>query len=157
MDARATGMSLPEPSLGVIEGGVHRSSLRIYVEDTDAGGVVYHARYLNYFERSRTQLLASLGFELHSLMSRPDDSRRIFVVRRADVRYLTPARLDDVLVAETRVARLGSASIDFDQRLLRDGREIATGMLYVGCIDSSGRPQALPPEMKTALQQTING
>jgi tol-pal system-associated acyl-CoA thioesterase len=150
-------MPLPDPSLGIIDGGVHRSCLRIYVEDTDAGGVVYHARYLNYFERSRTQLLASLGFGLHSLMSRPDDSRRIFVVRRADLRYIAPARLDDVLEVQTRVARLGGASIDFDQRLLRGGREIATGLIYVGCIDSAGRPRALPREMKTALQQTING
>jgi acyl-CoA thioester hydrolase len=150
-------MPLPEPSLGIVEGGVHRSALRIYVEDTDAGGVVYHARYLNYFERSRTQLLASLGFGLHALMSRQDESCRIFVVRRADLRYLAPARLDDVLVVETRVARLGGASIDFDQRLGRGEREIARGLIYVGCIDRSGRPRPLPREMTTALQQTING
>jgi len=157
MDVKAGHPALAEPSLGIVDGGVHRSTLRIYVEDTDAGGVVYHARYLNYFERSRTQLLASLGFGLHTLMSRRDESWRAFVVRRADVRYVAPARLDDVLVAQTRVARLGGASIDFDQRLLRDGEEIASGMIYVGCVDRNGRPRPLPGEMKEVLQQTING
>lgn len=157
MDASPAAVMPEDPSLGVIEGGVHRTSLRIYVEDTDAGGVVYHAKYLNYFERSRTQLLASLGFGLHTLMSRGDDTYRAFVVRRADVRYTTPARLDDVLVVETRVARLGGASIDFDQRLLRDGQDVAAGMIYVGCIDRAGRPRPLPGDMKSVLQQTING
>lgn len=151
---------LAPPTLGSVEDGVHRSALRVYVEDTDTGGIVYHAKYLHFFERSRTQLLASLGHGLGTLMTREGGDWRAFVVRRADVRYLIPARLDDVLVTETRIARLGTASIDFDQRITRDGVEIATGLIYVGCIDRTGRPRPLPDgvarDLKSFLPSTIN-
>ena len=146
---------LAPPSLGSISDGVHRSTLRVYVEDTDAGGIVYHAKYLHFFERSRTQLLASLGYGLSTLMQRGSADYRAFVVRRADVRYIAPARLDDVLVTETRIARLGRASIDFDQRIRRGSEEIAAGVIYVGCIDASGRPRPLPAGMGPSLGEIL--
>lgn len=148
--------SADAPSLGLVEDGVHRTGFRIYVEDTDAGGIVYHAKYLHFFERARTQLLALTGFGLRSLMTRQGDDYRAFVVRRADITYHAPARLDDVLTAQTRIARLGGASIDFDQRLLKDGHEIATGLIYVGCVDAGGRPRPLPKDMRKTLYTVFN-
>lgn len=156
MDASTIGNDVAAPSLGTISDGVHKTAFRMYVEDTDAGGVVYHAKYLHFFERARTQLLNAMGFGLHAMMNAEGDDYRVFVVRRADVSYLAPARLDDVLTSVNRVARLGGASIDFDQRLQRDGQDIATATIYVGCVDRAGKPRRLPTLMKTVLEQLTN-
>jgi len=142
------------PSLGTISGGAHRTAFRIYVEDTDAGGVVYHARYLHFCERARTQFLASIGFGLSTLMNARGNDYCAFVVRRADISYLQPARLDDVLQAVTRVARLGGASIDFDQRLYRGDVEVASATIYVCCVGSDGRPRPMPDGMKSKIRET---
>lgn len=156
MDASRLTGPVEMPSLGTVDSGVHRTAFRVYVEDTDAGGVMYHAKYLHFFERARTQFLASIGFSLSSLMNADSDAYRAFVVRRADISFVLPARLDDVLICVNRVARLGGASIDFDQRLVRGDALIATAMIYVCCVDRSGRPQRLPIDMKSRITDISN-
>ena len=123
--------------------------IRVYYEDTDAGGVVYYANYLKFFERARTEWLRALGFGQSALA---DSTDCIFIVRGLDMQYRKPARLDDHLVIASRVSRLGKASMDFSQTCLRDGELLASGQVQVGCVDRrSLRPVAMPSGIATAL------
>jgi YbgC/YbaW family acyl-CoA thioester hydrolase len=99
----------PSPESGRIEGGVHRLPLRVYYEDTDAVGIVYHANHLKFAERARTEMLRCLGLD-HSIVR--ERFGLAFTVRRCLVDYLAPARLDDGLVIETRLVRGGGASLE---------------------------------------------
>ncbi len=139
--------------------GVHVFPLRVYFEDTDAGGVVYHASYLRFAERARTEMLRSLGvphqelIEAHGLM---------FVVSRLEADYLAPARLDDRLEVRTALAAVGGASVRVLQDVfaLRGGASVACARLTVrlACIDRQGRPARLPPALaeKTRLAASPN-
>ncbi len=104
----------PSPETGRIEGGVHRLPVRVYYEDTDAGGIVYHANHLKFAERARTEMLRCLGLDHGAMRER---FGLAFAVRRCVVDYLAPARLDDALLIETRLVRLGGASLDLEQRV----------------------------------------
>ena len=144
---------------------LHSIRVRVYYEDTDAGGIVYYANYLRYFERARTDWLRAMGLN-HSELSRTEGLG--LVVRDCAVRYLRPARLDDLLEVEVGfadpAADVGRASLRFAQRaLLADapgGAEtvLATGSVRVACIhQASGRPASLPgsllARLSTARQQ----
>ena len=123
---------------------LHR--LRVYWEDTDAGGVVFYANYLKFFERARTEWLRSLGFSQHA-MARDEDA--LFVVTDSTVAYRAPARLDDELEVSVDVQRLGSASITVAQRALRmDAGHLtvlAQGTVKVGCVHpGTFRPRRIP-------------
>src|SRR5918996_5274032 len=104
---------------GRLEAGIHRFPLRVYYEDTDAGGVVYHASYLRFAERARTEMMRCLGLEHSSLRA---GLGLAFTVRRCVVDYLAPAHLDDHLEVRTGLARIGGASLDLEQRIFRDDR-----------------------------------
>ena len=127
--------------------------VRVYYEDTDAGGVVYYANYLKFMERARTEFMRSLGFGkdyifTHDLM---------FVVRDAQVTYHAPARLDDALQATARIVKARGAAMVFAQRVLRDGELLAEGELTIACVDREGvRPQRLPKEMVARIQASTN-
>lgn len=137
------------PAVPVIHGTTFAHSVRVYYEDTDAGGVVYYANYLKFFERARTEWLRALGFDQGHLAR---TENRIFVVRSAHTDYRSPARLDDTLVIHTGISRLGRASLEFSQRCERDGLLLAAGVIAVCCVDATTlRPAALPPAMATAL------
>lgn len=124
--------------------------IRIYYEDTDAGGVVFYANYLKFLERARTEWLRELGFD-QSRLAR--DNGRIFVVRALDMSYRKPARLDDVLTVHTRVTRLGRASIHFAQRALCSGELLAEGNIQVCCVDAASlKPLELPSELRATLE-----
>src|SRR5690242_20803295 len=96
----------------------HRQAIRVYFEDTDAAGIVYYANYLKFAERARTDMLRDLGISHAEMMKRDG---LVLVVRRCEIDYLKPARLDDLLTVETTVVELGAASADLRQRVLRDG------------------------------------
>lgn len=156
-DARQSGdADAPAPPLGVVADGVHKTRFRVYFEDTDGGGVVYHAKYLHFLERARTQFLALAGFEQSILMAADPDTYLGFVVRRAAIDFHAPARLDDVLLSTTRITRLGRASLDFDQDLSRDDTPIAAAQIAVACVDKSGRPRAMPAAMRETLLSLTN-
>ncbi|MEK7947248.1 tol-pal system-associated acyl-CoA thioesterase [Pigmentiphaga sp. YJ18] len=126
-----------------------RFPIRVYYEDTDAGGVVYYANYLKFFERARTEWLRALGVEQRALA---DLTGCIFVVRGIDTQYRRPAALDDSLTIRSQVSRLGKASIDFLQFCERGDELLATGKVQVGCVDRATlRPRALPPDLVRAL------
>jgi acyl-CoA thioester hydrolase len=130
------------PDGGWVAGRAHFLPLRVYFEDTDAGGVVYHAAYLRYAERARTEFLREAGVPHHELMR---DEGLVFVVRSAAVDYLRPARLDDSLLVVTRVAGLGGASVTLDQQVTRDGQVCAGLRIGLVATDiAAGRPRRIP-------------
>jgi acyl-CoA thioester hydrolase len=123
--------------------------IRVYYEDTDAGGVVYYANYLKFFERARTEWLRSLGFEQNALAA---SSGCIFVVRGLEMQYRKPARLDDALTIRSKVSRVGKASMDFSQICERNGELLASGQVQVGCVSvATMRPCAMPTGLSSAL------
>jgi acyl-CoA thioester hydrolase len=127
----------PSPDLPIF-----RHTLRVYWEDTDAGGVVFYANYLKFFERARTEWLRSYG---HSQQRLRDETGAIFVVAETSVRYLRPARLDDVLVVTVQVQEAGRASLLIDQQALRGDELLAEGTIRIGCVDvRSFRPRRIP-------------
>jgi acyl-CoA thioester hydrolase len=124
--------------------------IRIYYEDTDAGGVVFYANYLKFLERARTEWLRDLGFD-QSRLARDDG--RIFVVRALDMSYRKPARLDDMLTIQTRVTRLGRASIHFAQQASCNGELLAEGNIQVCCVDAASlKPAELPSGLRATLE-----
>jgi len=126
--------------------------LRVYWEDTDAGGVVFYANYLKFFERARTEWLRSLGIEQQKLA---DEAGVVFVVRSTTVEYNAPARLDDQLEIRTRVERVGPASVQFAQEAWRDELLLAAGAIRVGCVDKSTfRPAPIPNPVLETIKKT---
>jgi acyl-CoA thioester hydrolase len=125
--------------------------IRVYYEDTDAGGIVFYANYLKFFERARTEWLRSCGIEQESLANQ---TGAIFIVRSTAMEYRAPARLDDVVQVITRTERIGRASVDFSQEAWRDGTLLATGTIRVGCVDRVAlRPAAIPAPVLAALRR----
>ena len=123
--------------------------VRIYYEDTDAGGVVYHARYLHFFERARTEYLRTLDFSQQMLLN---ERNVAFVVKTMTIDYRLPARLDDWLVVETKISEVRGAAILFTQQLKRDELILCTATVKVASVDlSKMKPVALPDEVKAAF------
>ncbi|MET0334617.1 MAG: tol-pal system-associated acyl-CoA thioesterase [Rhizobacter sp.] len=117
-------------------------ALRIYWEDTDAGGVVFYANYLKFFERARTEWLRSLGFAQEALRA---ETGAIFIVSQTTVRYLRPARLDDLLTVTVNVTHAGQASMTVSQVARRGEERLAEGDIRIGCVDAqSFRPRRIP-------------
>jgi acyl-CoA thioester hydrolase len=125
--------------------------IRVYYEDTDAGGIVFYANYLKFFERARTEWLRSCGIEQERLAN---EMGAVFIVRSTAVDYRAPARLDDVIQVTSRTERIGRASVDFSQEAWRDGTLLATGTIRVGCVDRAAlRPAAIPAPVLAALRR----
>ena len=125
--------------------------VRVYYEDTDHGGGVYYANYLRFFERGRTELLRSLGFEQDELAGKQGI---LFVVRRVEVDYLRPAVFNDLLRVVTEVAELGRARVDFDQAVYRqdEHRPLCQGRVSVACVEAGTfRPARIPEGIRQAL------
>src|SRR5260370_26890269 len=114
-----------------LSSGGHRLDVRVYYEDTDAGGVVYHANYLRFAERARTEALRDAGAPHAELVS---GHGLMFMVRRVKVDYLAPARLDDRLVVTTATVKLRGASVELQQRVSRDGVMLAGLELQMVCV-----------------------
>lgn len=121
--------------------------VRVYYEDTDAGGIVYHAAYLRFAERGRTEFIRGLGLDQHRLRA---EQGLGFAVASLQIDYLKPAVLDDELVVRTRPIDVRAASASFSQTVERDGETIARLVVRVACLDRNGRPARLPPALKHA-------
>jgi acyl-CoA thioester hydrolase len=131
---------------------VFRWRVRVYYEDTDAGGLVYYANYLKFFERCRTEWLRALGV---SQLPLARDERLKFVVTELEVRYRKPALLDDELVVEAELAGHGRSFLDFRQLARRGEEPLATARVKVACIDSARlAPVRLP---KSLLERLPSG
>ena len=123
--------------------------IRVYYEDTDAGGVVYHTGYIRFFERGRTEWLRALGYSQARLV---EEDGVVFSVVNLDIHYRKPARLDDLLQVLTRVRPGGGASVQFEQQVLRDGEVLARGNVLVACVDAqSFKPRRLPADLRTRI------
>jgi len=124
--------------------------IRVYFEDTDTGGVVFYVNYLKFFERARTELLRACGADQSAVAKNDGD---LFVVRSTAVNYQSPARLDDLLVVDSTITRLGRASVDFEQSVRRGDTVLAQGTVRVGCVGrDSFRPAELPAPVRQALE-----
>ncbi|HEY6135537.1 MAG TPA: tol-pal system-associated acyl-CoA thioesterase [Rubrivivax sp.] len=127
-----------------------RHALRVYWEDTDAGGVVFYANYLKFFERARTEWLRVFGVEQQSLRER---SGALFVVSQTAVRYLRPARLDDLLEVSVLLRHAGRASMTIQQQAWRGAELLAEGEIRIGCVDADTfRPRRFPAPLQQLLQ-----
>jgi acyl-CoA thioester hydrolase len=139
----------PAPEAGAIENGVHRLAMRIYYEDTDAGGLVYHANYLKFAERARTELLRCLGLDHATLRERYGLA---FTVRSLSIEFLAPARLDDRLIVATRLLRPARAALELDQQIARaDGRLLARLAVRLALLSGDLRVARPPSALRTAL------
>ena len=126
--------------------------VRVYYEDTDAGGVVYYANYLRFMERARTEWLRQLGFEQDELVRRDGV---VFAVHRASVDFIKPARFNDLLDVTVRIARRGRASMTFVQSVRRGAQTLCQGEIKVACIDeASFVPRPLPAAVRARLEMT---
>ena len=127
----------------------YRHTLRVYWEDTDAGGIVFYANYLKFFERARTEWLRSLGVAQQQLK---DDTGVMFIVTDTRVSYRSPARLDDELVVTVTLTAAGRASMVIAQQACCGARLLAEGEIRIGCVDSRNfRPCRIPESITSKL------
>jgi len=134
--------------------GRHVYALRVYYEDTDAGGVVYYANYLRFAERARTEALRALGIPHAELV---EQFSLMFVVRRAEMDYLRPARLDDSLVVGTEVEEVGGASVRLRQTTAAaDGTALTIVRVQLACVSPGGeRPRRIPARWRAGLRSMM--
>lgn len=145
------GMTDPRDTAyaGRFEGRAHLLPVRVYYEDTDFSGVVYHATYARFFERGRSDFLRAAGIAHAMLLQR--ESPLAFAVLRLEIRFLKPARIDDSLLVATRYESVTGARIFINQDLTRDGDTIASAVVEACCIGLDGRPRRAPQELLMAL------
>ncbi|MEM6581911.1 MAG: tol-pal system-associated acyl-CoA thioesterase [Pseudomonadota bacterium] len=123
--------------------------LRVYIEDTDAGGIVYYVNYLKFMERARTEYMRELGFGRQYIFNHD----LMFVVRDASIRYSSPARLDDELEVTSSISALKGASMQMDQCVYREGEALARAQLTLACVDRTGvQPRRIPADMAAKLK-----
>lgn len=125
--------------------------VRVYYEDTDFSGVVYHANFLKFAERGRSDYLRALGIHHRALAAR--DPQLAFAVTDMDIKFLHPARIDDELVVATRFYDIRGARMHAEQVIMREGEVIWHATLTAACIDFDGKPRRLPPELSSLFDQ----
>ena len=137
------------PDLGgrLTEGG-HVLPVRVYFEDTDFSGRVYHAAYLKFMERGRSDFLRLIGIHHNALAV---EDRVAFAVRRMTIEFLKGASIDEVLEVETRIASLHGARVVVAQRVMRNGEALVTAEVMVALVDERGKPKRLSPAMQSRL------
>jgi tol-pal system-associated acyl-CoA thioesterase len=132
-----------------VAGAEFSFKLRVYIEDTDAGGIVYYVNYLKFMERARTEFMRSMGYGKDYIFNHD----LMFVVRDVAVKYLRPATLDDELEATASVRCVRGAVMILQQSVRRGEEILAQGDVAIACVDRTGlKPRRLPPEMVAALQ-----
>jgi acyl-CoA thioester hydrolase len=127
----------------------HRFPVRVYYEDTDAGGIVYYANYLKFAERARTEFLRSLGSEHHAMKEHHGVE---FVVRSMEADYILPARLDDELTVCSCLITLGGASMTARQIVKRDDEDLVNMSVQLACVSAGGKPARMPGALRIALK-----
>jgi acyl-CoA thioester hydrolase len=140
------------PGMGAVSAGVHEFPVRVYYEDTDAGGIVYHAAYLHFAERARTEFLRCIGWP-HERLQR--ETGFFWAVRRAEIDYRQPARLDDALIVASRVLSVRGASVIAEQIVRRAGLDLALLTLQLVLLNGAGRPAKPPPTLRQSLTSLL--
>lgn len=127
---------------------LNRFSLRVYYEDTDAGGIVYYANYLKFAERARTEALRAIGVNQSELMA---NDGLAFVVTRIEVDYIASARLDDEIEIETQLCDLKKVRMTMKQQINKDGKSLVTLMVHLACVNEMHKPARIPDMIVKAL------
>jgi len=127
---------------------IHRFTTEVFYEDTDMGGIVYHANYLKFIERARSAMVRALGIDQLRLKQ---EEGVAFVVRRLDAEFLAPARFEDVLEVETRVTSVSGARLELNQQVSVAGRVVFSAGVLLVCMSDAGRPLRLPAGLRAAL------
>ncbi|MBO0346914.1 tol-pal system-associated acyl-CoA thioesterase [Roseibium limicola] len=135
---------------GRLEAGVHRLGVRVYYEDTDFTGIVYHATYVRFFERGRSDFLRLAGIHHHELQQEAAGGLA-FAVRKMNLEFLKPATIDNILVVETRLMAHRGARIELQQSILRGEELLVQAEVHVAVITSEGRPTRLPLALSEKL------
>jgi len=144
-----TGVTLDLPYSGRFTDREHRFTVRVYYEDTDAGGVVYHANFLRFFERARTDMLALCGVDIAAAQHAGEG---VYVVASADLKYLRPARLGEALTIVSRLEQVRQAACVIQQRVIRDDQLLVEGLITVAFVGKDGRPRRQPAAWVEAFQ-----
>lgn len=146
----------PTPPGGLLDGARHLYAVRVYYEDTDLSGITYHANYLRWFERARSDLLRLLEIDQRAAIEAGEGA---YAVADVHLRYVRPTRLDDDVVIETRCTRMRAASVRMNQRAFRssgdDEELVAEADLRVGFLSPDGRPRRQPQEWRDAFETVL--
>ncbi len=145
-------MNAPNPPDGTIDGDRHLYAVRVYYEDTDLSGITYHANYLRWFERARSDLLRRLGIDQRAAIEAGEGA---YAVSEITLRYLRPARLDDDVLIETRCTELRAASCRMHQIARRGADVLCEAHLRVGFVSPGGRPLRQPQAWRDAFARFI--
>lgn len=149
---------LERPYAGGFAGDVHCFALRVYVEDTDLGGVVYHANYLRFLERARSDMLRAAGIDQRAAI---EGGEGVYAVAELQIKYCKPARLDDALVIRSRLVELRGASCVIGQQIVRGQDLVAEATVRAAFLTPQGRPRRQPAEwlerLKAHLQAPVGG
>ncbi len=132
---------------GAFGEGRHVFPIRVYYEDTDFSGIVYHANYLRFIERARTEMLREKDIHQGEILA---GEKLFFVVARMNIDFLRPARMDDLLIVETRPAKIGAAILELDQIVRRDEEVLFTARVFIAAV-SNGKARRLPREIREKL------
>lgn len=143
----------PNPPDGVLDGDRHLYAVRAYYEDTDLSGIVYHANYLRWFERARSDLLRRLEIDQRAAI---EAGLGAYALSEVSLRYLRPAKLDDDILIETRCTELKAASCRMHQKAFRGEELLAEAHLRVGFVSPGGRPIRQPEEWRAAFARFVH-
>ena len=144
-----SGASLDLPYSGRFVDREHRFTVRVYYEDTDAGGVVYHANFLRFFERARTDMLTLCGIEIADAQHTGEGA---YVVAAAELKYVRPARLGETLTIVSTLEQVRQAACIIQQRVMRDEQLVVEGRITVAFVGADGRPRRQPASWVEAFQ-----
>ncbi len=137
---------------GIMAGIEHRLPVRVYYADTDAGGIVYHATYLAFAERGRTEMLRMIGVDLLALK---EEKHLVFAVRRCEMDFLRPARLDDFLDVRTKMLAMGGATMDVFQSVYRQDEELVRIRVQLACMRLDARAARIPAAVRGIVQDYV--
>ena len=146
-------MTVPTPYQGHFDGARHLFAVRVYFEDTDFSGVVYHARYLHFMERARSDMLACVGIDQRTVHAAGQGA---YAVTQMHIKYRRPAHFDDALVVISTVEAVRAASCDIHQTVMRGDEILTEAQVTAAFVSPDGRPRRQPAQWVTAFQPIIN-
>ncbi|MDJ0644216.1 MAG: YbgC/FadM family acyl-CoA thioesterase [Erythrobacter sp.] len=150
-------MVSPNPPGGVFDGSRHLYAVRVYYEDTDLSGITYHANYLRWFERARSDLLRLLGIDQRAAIEAgAEGDGGAYAVTEMNIKYLIPAKLDDDIVIETTCHELGAASVRMEQVARRGDEVLTTAQVRAAFLTPDGRPRRQPAEWRASFRTFMN-
>ncbi|MEO7169334.1 MAG: tol-pal system-associated acyl-CoA thioesterase [Sphingomonas sp.] len=147
-----TAVATDQPVEGRFDGREHRFPVRVYFEDTDLSGVVYHANYLRYMERARSDMLRLAGIDQRAAQEAREGA---YAVSALAIRYRAPAKLDDALVVVTGLVQVRAASVDIHQRVMRGAQILSEAEVTAALVGVSGKPKRQPREWIEAFQRLV--